>query len=233
MGQAGSAPAIGVSRRRALPAGRAVVGGFLVAVAAVIVFAASLAGASSDRGQGWVVAARPLAGGTVLGPGDLSSATMRLTGDTAGMAFRQATTLEGRALAVGLQPGELIQSPMLVPVNQAPALRPVSVAVDPVSLANLTPGQPVDVLAIDGTGSDASIAVVVRGATLLAVVSSGTNLVAPGGSGQATIGVETLAEAEAVVQASHAGTVSLVAAEPSDGVGPGPTGPGSAGSPGG
>ena len=41
-------------------------------------------------------------------------------------------------------------------------------------------------------------------------------------SGQATIGVATLGEVEAVVEASHAGTITLVAAEPSDGVGAGP-----------
>ena len=37
-----------------------------------------------------------------------------------------------------------------------------------------------------------------------------------------TLGVSSLSEVEAVVQAAQAGTVTLVAAEPSDGVGPGP-----------
>jgi len=198
-----------------------VVGGFLVAVAAVVVFAASLAGGSKP-GQPWLVAARPLPAGTVIGPGDLTSASMRLSSSTATLAFRQIATLEGRALVVGLPAGELIQAPMLVPASLEPALRPISVAVDPVSLANLTPGEPVDVLATQGTGSGTSVAVVIRGATLFNVVTSGTELTAPGGLGQATIGVATLAEVEAVVQASHTGTVSLVSAKQSDGVGPGP-----------
>jgi Flp pilus assembly protein CpaB len=196
------------------------VGGFLVAVAAVIVFAASLA-AASNPGESWVVAARPLSAGTVLGPGDLTSATMRLSHDAAALAFRQAATVEGRMLAVTLPAGGLIQAPVLTSSNQAPALRPVNVAVDPVSLAGLSPGQPVDLLATQGTGSSASVAVVMRGATLMAVAQSSSSLLSPGGSGQVTIGVTTLAEVEAVVQAAHSGTITLVAAARSDGVGPG------------
>ena len=177
---------------------------------------------SSNPGQAWVIAARPVSAGTVLGPGDLTSATMRLSGDTAALAFRQVTALEGRALVIGLQRGELVQSSMLVPAGQEPALRPVSLAVDPVSLAGLTPGQPIDVLATQGTGSGASVVMVVRGAILIDVARTGSNLLAPGGSGQVTIGLATLSEVEAVVQAAHSGTITLVAAEHSDGVGPGP-----------
>jgi Flp pilus assembly protein CpaB len=195
-----------------------------VFVAAVVVFSVSLAG-TSKPGQSWVVASRPLAAGTVLGPADLTSATMRLSRSAAGLAFRQATAAEGRALAVALPAGALVEVPELVPARTAPAARPVSVAVDPVSLAALTPGQPVDVLATEGTGSAVGVVVVVRGATLLAVAPAGTGALATGQSGQVTIGVTSLAEVEAIVRASHAGTISLVAAEPSDGVGAGP-GPG-------
>jgi Flp pilus assembly protein CpaB len=226
---------VGAGRRRALPAGRAVVGGFLVAVAAVIVFAASLAGASKP-GQSWVVTARPLAAGTVLGPSDITAMTMRLSAATAALAFRQSALVEGRVLTVGLPAGELIQVPLLVPSRQQPALRPVSVAVDPVSLAGLVPGQPVDVLATAGSGGSSGggappIAVVVRGATLIDVARSSANLLSPGAAGEVTLGVATLAEVEAIVQAAHSATITLVAAEPSDGAGAGAVAvPGAAGS---
>jgi hypothetical protein len=169
-----------------------------------------------------VVAARPLGAGTVLGPGDLTSATMRLSGGTATLAYRQTAAVEGRTLAVAVPAGGLIQTPLLESSDQAPALRPVSLAVDPVSLAGLSPGQPVDVLATQGTGTGTAVAVVLRGATLIAVAPSSSTLLSPGGSGQVTIGVTTLGEAEAVVQAAHSGTITLVAATRSDGVGPGP-----------
>ena len=122
---------LGLRRRRALPGGRAVVGGFLVAVAAVVVFAIVLTGSSSP-GQPWLVATHPLAAGAVIGPGDVAPATMRLAGSTASIAFHQPGPVEGRTLAVGLQAGELLQGPMLVPSSRTPALRPVSIAVNPV-----------------------------------------------------------------------------------------------------
>jgi Flp pilus assembly protein CpaB len=206
-----------------------VVGGFLVAVAAVVVFAAAVAGASSDHGRPWVVAARPLSAGTVLGPDDLGTSAMRLSGPAGRMAFRTSGELLGRSLAVSVRPGELIQSTMLAPAGSLPPLRPVSVAVDPVSLADLTPGQPVDVLDVAGSGSGASpgsVSVVVRGATLMTVGRASSDVLSPGNSGQVTVGVATLAEVEAVVAAAHSGTVVLVAAEHSDGIGPGSSGPG-------
>jgi Flp pilus assembly protein CpaB len=219
-GAADRARAVGTGRRRALPAGRAVVGGFLVAVAAVVVFTASLAG-SLHPGQSWVVTARPLAAGTVLGPDDVTSATMRLSKSAAVLAYRQVAVVEGRALAVALPAGALVQNPVLVPSGQRPTMRPVSVAVDPVSLIGLTPGEPVDVLATQGTGSGTGVAVVVRGATLMAATQPESGALNTGSSGQVTIGVATLAEVEAVVQAAHAGMITLVAAEPSDGAGAG------------
>jgi hypothetical protein len=187
-------------------------------VAAVIVFAASLAG-TSHPGQHWVVATRSLGPGSVLEAGDLTTSTMRLSPATEALAFRQAVSVEGRTLAIGLRAGELLQVPMLVPSSQKPVLRPVSLAVDPVSLEGLYAGQPVDVLMTQGTSSATGVTVVVRGAILLGLVASSTNVLAPGSSGQVTIGVSTLNAVEAVVAAAHSGTVTLVAAEPSDGSG--------------
>jgi Flp pilus assembly protein CpaB len=192
-----------------------------VAVAAVLVFSASLAGGSKS-GQDWVVTARPLPAGTVLGPDDIAAARLRLSGATKALAYRQPTSVEGRALVVAVPAGALLESPLLAPAGQQRPVRPVSVAADPVSLAGLTPGQPVDVLATQGSGASTAVTVVVRGATLLEAASGGTGSLSPGATGQVTIGVTSLPEVEAVVQAAHAGTVILVAAEPADGSGAGP-----------
>ncbi|MGH9116246.1 MAG: SAF domain-containing protein [Acidimicrobiales bacterium] len=212
-------------RRRALPGGRAVIGGFLIAVAAVIVFAATLSSAGSP-GQRWVVASRPLSAGTVLAPGDLGTAAMRLPGPTASHAFHQDGLLVGRTLAAPLEPGELVQGSLLVPADQQPKLRPVDLQVDPVTLVGLGPGQPVDVLETSGNSSAATVTVIARGATILGVAQPGSSLLEPSSSAEVTVGVSTLAEVEAVVQAAHSGTVTLVTAERSDGVGPGPGGAG-------
>ena len=195
-----------------------------MAAAAVVVFAVSVAGASSAHGRPWVVAARPLAAGTILAPDDLRMSTMRLSATTGSLAFGHTSPLLGRTVTVALEPGELVETTMLAPASSQPPLRPVSVSVDPVSVTNLVPGQPVDVLAVAGGGGSnpGSVSVVVRGATLLALERPSSGLLAPTNTSQVTIGVATLAEVEAVVAAAHAGTVALVTAETSDGVGPGP-----------
>lgn len=129
-----------------------------------------------------------------------------------------------------MEPGELIQTSMLVPAGGGATLRPVSVAVDPVSLTGLLLGAPVDVLETptsSGAGStgSAGVTVVVRGATLLEMNHPSSSLIAPSDTSDVTIGVSTLSEVESVVAAGHAGTITLVAAERSDGVGPGPAAP--------
>jgi Flp pilus assembly protein CpaB len=197
------------------------VGGFLVAVAAIIVFAASLRGSSG--GQRYVVAAQSLGSGTVIAPSDLTTANMQLPSTSRRLAFGQTGLLIGRTLAVPVDPGELMESSMLTPAGPQSSLRPISVAVDANSLAGLASGQSVDVLATTGTGTAAQVAVVMRGAELINLNRPGAGVLSgPSTEVLATLGVTTLSEVEAIVQASQAGTITLVAARPSDGVGPGP-----------
>ena len=217
-----------IGRRGGVSSHRALLGGLLVAAAAVVVFAAALS-ASGGHDAAYVVAARALPAGSVIGPGDTTTARFRLAGPTASAAFRQDASLIGRSTAVDLPPGELIQSSMLVRGGTA-TLRPVSVRVDGDSLAALVPGQPVDVLSTPGaSGGSASqsaspgLTVVLRGATLLSVGRSESGLISGGSGGTVvvTLGVTDLQEAEQLVQAAHTGTVELLRAEPGDGSGPG------------
>lgn len=215
---------------RAGPGGyRALLGGLLVAAAAVIVFAAALSAAGGGR-QAYVVAARPIPAGAVIGPGDTTTARLGLSGAAAVRAFRTAGPLIGRSVAVAVLPGELIESSMLAP-GRSSQVRPVSIPVDADSLAPLAAGDQVDVLATPsasaasgGSAPASEVTVVMRGATLISVGRSDTGLLSGSGGGTAvvTLGVADLAEAESLIQAAHAGTVELVRAEPSDGTGPGP-----------
>lgn len=233
-------------------------GGLLIAAAAVVMFAGALA-TGRNGSAGYVVAAQPLAAGTIIAPGDTMVETFTLPPGTRAQVFRDPGVVMGRALSVAVAPGELIQSSMLAPANGQGRLRPVSIAVDPTSLAGLAAGDPVDVLATSagsgssgsagstgpsgnsgvagtsalgspsfgasapGSGGAGGVTVVLRGAALLAVTRPGSTLAPVSTSGTVvTLGVSSLAEAEMVVQAAHTGTVILVEAEPSDGVGPGP-----------
>ena len=212
-------------RRAKLPNGRAVFGGFLVAAAAALTFATALGGHGQSKST-FAVATRALAAGEVIAPGDTTLASAALPPGSAGSAFASTGSLIGRTLVAPVAPGELIEGSMVAAEGSAPALRPVSVAVDPVSVSGLAPGDSVDVLAVPssaaGSGSgEATVAVVVRGASLIALDSSAGSALGSTATTVVTLGVRGLSEVEALVGASHEGIVSLVQAEPSDGAGAG------------
>jgi Flp pilus assembly protein CpaB len=204
-------------------------GGFLVAVAAVIVFTAVIA-STGRHDQQYAVVSEAMPTGSIIGPGDLSVAKMSLPPGASADAFHQTGSLVGRTVAEAIRPGELVEQSMLVPVGTQPATRPVSVGVNPSSLSGLAPGNAVDVFVSEGAGSSATVSVVMRGAVLIAAANPASGGLSGSLSGSSTsnvtLGVDTLSEVEAVVQAAQTGTISLVAAEPSDGVGAGPGPPG-------
>lgn len=228
-------PAGVIRARRGSGGQRALIGGLLVATAAVVVFAAVLSAAGSHE-TSYVVAARPLAAGSIIGPGDVATSRFGLPAAAATASFRQPDQIIGRSVAVAVQPGQLIESTMLGDTSLT-RLRPVSIPVDTAALAALVAGDPVDVLSVpaasaassasSGSSSAATqgpgVIVVMRGATLLSVGQVGSGLLSGSGGGTVvvTLGVADLQEAEQLVAAAHAGTVELVRAEPTDGTGPG------------
>ena len=133
-----------------------VLGGLLIAAAAVLVFAAVVS--TRNHSLSYVVAGRPLATGSIIGPGDTTTEALDLPGATANKAFASTAVVIGRKLQVGVSPGELIESSMLAPDSGAAKLRPVSITVDSASLSGLTPGAPVDVLAVPSGGAGNGLA---------------------------------------------------------------------------
>ena len=206
-----------------LPNGRAVAGGFFIVAAALIAFFGWVT-ATRTHSQQWVVTREPLAAGTELSMGELTTSPMRLPRTTAAEAFSDPAQLVGRVLVAPSGPGELIQRGALLPTSQQPVVRPVSVVELSSDAAPLAQGQSVDVLVTEGSGASTTTSVVVRGAQVLSLLRPTSSFVGNSASVVVTIGVEDLAEVEAVVQAEHAGTVTLVVAEPSDGRGIGSTG---------
>jgi Flp pilus assembly protein CpaB len=224
---AGVSPRAGVlfGRRKALPNGRAILGGFLVAAAASIVFVSTLAG-HRHGSSAYAVATTQLAAGAVIAPGDTATADIQLPGSSAASAFSDPASLVGRTLVANATPGELVQNSMLAPEGTTPGLRPVSVSVDPDSVEGLEPGDSVDVLMVPSSSSEtgstsATVDVVARGASLIAIGSSGGSSIGSSETTLVTLGVGNLSEVEALVGASHSGVVAFVKAEPSDGTGAG------------
>lgn len=149
----GGAPRPVVRRRRPLPGGRAVFGGFLVTVAVVGTVAAQSA-ASGPPSTRYVVAAATLPAGRAIRAGDLTTRPVDLPEPLAQRAYRDPRPLVGRVLAATLAEGELVQGSALAQRGPAAGEREVSFSADPArSLGQrIAPGDLVDLYSTSGQG---------------------------------------------------------------------------------
>src|SRR5437870_3424343 len=88
-------PSRTLTRRRNLPSGRAVVGGFLVAVAALGAFVAAR-GTGGGPSQHYVVLTHDVIAGTTLRATDLRTVAVDLPADMAGRAFTDPAAVIGK-----------------------------------------------------------------------------------------------------------------------------------------
>jgi hypothetical protein len=198
-------------RRRALPGSRAVVGGLLVAAAAVGLFAA----ASSSRegpSHSYVVAGRELAAGTRVLRSDLQLVPMDLAPSLRSRAFDSPEPLLGATLLAPLGPGDLVQSSSVVARKGDTASRELSFTLERGRVSpGMKQGERADLLATYGTGDEAYTLVVVRQALLVAIERPRT---AAGDNGPATVtvAVDDPADALALAHAVQLAKLTLVRA---------------------
>lgn len=167
---ANPAPARIAGRRPALPNGRAVVGGLLVAAAVVGTFAA-WSGVDDGPSGVAVVAARDLPVGETIDPGDVELVAVDLPGSVEGRAFDDPAPVLGQRTVAPLVEGELIQRSAIVVPEDAAAGRQVSFAIDVADAlaGTLEEGEAVDLLVTYGSGGDSRTEVVAAGATVAAL----------------------------------------------------------------
>lgn len=177
------------------------VGGLLIAAAAVVVFA-GVAGRVGSHGTAVVVATRVLPAGASIGPGDLATSSLSAPAGARRELFSDPSTLLGRTLAVALAPGEMVEASMLAAGGTA-ALRPVNVSVAPWSLMGLSPGEPVDVLATSPAGSSAS------GASAAGSSASGSSASGSSASGSSPAGTAGAGESPVTLVARGAVLLSV------------------------
>lgn len=202
-----------VQRRSSLPTGRAVVGGFLVALAALGIYAGYL---SSTRGPttAYVVARRDVPIGTRLTADDLAALPMELPDVVArDAAFASEEALIGATTVGPVRRGELVQAGDVVKKRSGPGELEVSFELESArALAGtLRPGERVDVLATFGAGGDTYTVTVVRQARVLETSREGGGL-AGGDSDVISLAVASSEEAMALTHAVNAGKVTLVRA---------------------
>jgi hypothetical protein len=196
-----------VTRRRGLPSGRAVVGGFLIALAALGVFVA-YQGAARHATTQYAVVAHDVAPGSILTAADLETAGMELPNELAGRAFTDPSALVGKVTLGPLTDGELVQRSAVVAPAQAGSAYQVSLPIDRsrALAGGLVAGEVVDVLV---TYASETI-VVSRGATVVRSDSGGRGTIGSGGETVLVLAVRSPDEVLAITHGSQVGKVTVV-----------------------
>lgn len=199
-------PARRVERRVGLPSGRAVIGGLLMALAAVGTFLA-YADANADDTIDVLIATRDLRAGETIGAADVELVPVELPGGVRGL-FGAVDAAVGRQVVAAVDEGEfLLASATIVPVDGEESLE-VAVAV-PGSRAvgRLRAGDRVDVFSTWSSDVTELIAVDAR---VLEVRGGSSGL--GGETIVVRLAVADFAQVEALVHAQAAGDITIIRA---------------------
>jgi hypothetical protein len=220
----GSAPSAGegssgrrIRPRRGLPGGRAVVGGLLVAVAAVGIFAA-VSGAGRGPSTRYYVAADDIAAGTTLTEADIEAVAIEVPDRMRDRVFSDPSALIG-AITVGpLSEGELVQAGGLATGSDA-EIPTFSVAVGraDANAGELSRGDYVQVFATYGTDTAATTVALSPEARIVSISEEDESLAA---AGQVVVRLQVASaeERSSIINATVTGRLSLVRVSGADDV---------------
>jgi Flp pilus assembly protein CpaB len=206
--------------RRSLPGGRAVVGGFLIAAAAVVTFW-TYTGATRTSRQLYVVAARPLSPGTRITPADLRLAALDMPdASVRSQVFGSTGELVGASVIAAIAPGSLIEASEVVGRGGAPGTREISISIDSSRAVGgtLKPGEFVDILSTFGQGAASYTVVMVPHVEVVTVAGGNGGSIGATPTQVMVLAVQDGPSAEAVADAAVATQLTLVRAaeQPAD-----------------
>lgn len=185
------------------------VGGLLVAVAAVGTFAA-VSGAGRGPSTRYYVAARDIDPGSTLGTEDLEAVAIEIPDRLEGRVFSDPDALVGAIVVGPLSEGELIQAGGLATGTDAeiPTFS-VAVAQADANAGELSRGDYVQVLATYGTDVSATTVTLSADARVVGLSEDDDSLAA---AGQVVVRLQAPSAEEriAIVNASTAGKISLI-----------------------
>ncbi len=210
----GAGPTRTVVRRTPLPSGRAVVGGFLVALAAVVTFWAYTQSTAAPR-QLYVVAAHDLVPGQRIGPGDLHAVALDLPNAAVrAQVFGDPAPLVGASVIAPVSAGALVERSDVVGRGGAPGTEEISLAVDASRAVGgtLKVGEYVDVLGTFSSGSSSSTSVIAPHVQVLTFTATGGGSLGGSSSEMIVISVPDSETAQAVADANIAAQITLVRA---------------------
>ncbi len=187
------------------------VGGFLVAVAAVGIFTA-YTGATGNRLTSYVVATNALTVGHRIAAGDIATQPMTLPGLLGSqMAFRSSNLLVGALVVEPVKAGELVQASDVASGGSTDRQLSFPIDTSHAVAGTLQPGDRVDVLATYGTGSSASTVSVAQGVTVVSKNDSSGSLADNSNQSEViTLAITPNVDSLALAQAVNTGQVILV-----------------------
>ncbi len=200
-----------ISRGHALPSSRAVVGGLLISIAAVTLFAA-FRNAAAEPITTWLIAEEEIAAGSTIEASDLALAPMDLHPRTEARAFEGADEVIGRIATETLQPGDLILgSDIAAEASLESPARRIGLELDLANALNgdLSVGDDVEVIATETGESGAEVLTVAR---VTAVSDARDGGVGSSDRVRLTLTVPDATSAQAVVAAQSGGGLTLLGA---------------------
>jgi len=196
-----------IERHRGLPGGRAVLGGVLMAAAAVGVYLA-YDQASARATEAVVVAAHAIRVGEVLDPEDLRTIEAELSGRAADATFATVEELAGRVALGPIAEGELVQAGSVTDQRTAAALHEVAISLPraQIAIGRLKVGERVDVFVT----YDERTTSVVRGAQVVEIAADDGGSLTSSREVTLVVAVPSGDDVAALVHALRTGDVTVV-----------------------
>ena len=201
-----------IGPRVGLPTGRARVGGLLVAVSVIGIFAAHRA-ATTDHRVDYLIVGHDVAAGARLRAEDLALAPMDLYVGTRGRAITDPNQVIGRVAVSPLQEGDLLlRSSTIASADAATTSRRVGLSLDAADAlgGEVSVGDRVDLVSVPRSEEPAQV--IVRGAVVTSIGGTADAGVGTAEHIRLNLDVATEEDARLVVEAHARGGVTLVAA---------------------
>lgn len=202
-----------IGPRKGLPGTRSVVGGLLVAVAALGTWLVA-SGAGAEEGARYAVATRAVGPGERLETEDIGWVRLDLPDTQRGRAFADDASLDG-AVALGpIAQGELLQAGAIAPANGAPDEREISFTVDAdwAVAGRLRSGDRIEVFATASTGDDATSPRVLDDAVIRRIDETESDGFGASDRQIITVGLGADDDAQALITAARNGDLTVLRA---------------------
>lgn len=223
-GDEGAPDHLVIKPRRGLPGSRSVVGGLLVAVAALLAWWATV-GDAEPPVERYVVAARAIGPGERLTAAHLTVAPVDLGSDLRRLAFTSPDSLIGAVSTGPVGAGELIQSSTVAAEEDPAPERELSFPVSSTWAGggDLSPGDRIDVFATYGDGTGSRTRRVLTDVRLRRIQSITSDRLGDSGQQTVTVGLDADVPVALVVNAVQSAeiTIARVSGDPTSGSGEG------------